>query len=47
MGVHRKEILTYLFFLHCINVRKRVKIIPHLCERKMHENVYKIIPHLR
>ena len=39
MGVHRnektKKNLTYLFFLHRINVRKRVKIIPHLRERKI------------
>ena len=36
MDVHRKEILTYLFFLHRINVRKRVKIIPHF-----HKNFHK------
>ena len=35
MGVHRKEILTYLFFLHRINVRKRIKIIPNLCEHRI------------
>ena len=34
MGVHRKKILTYLFFLHRINVRKRVKISPHLYEHR-------------
>ena len=35
MGVHKKKILTYLFFLHRINVRKRVKISPHLCEHRI------------
>ena len=35
MGVHRKAILTYLFFLRRINVRKRVKMIPNLCEHRI------------
>ena len=38
MGVHRKKILTYLFFLHHINVRKRVKIVPNLCEQRIDKN---------
>ena len=41
VSIHRKEIFNILDFLHRINVRKRVKIIPHLCEREMHENAYK------
>ena len=40
VGVHRKEILTYLFFLHRINVRKRVKIIPHLCEHRIDKKIF-------
>ena len=34
-----KKSLTYSVFLHRIIARKRVKIIPHLCECEMHENV--------
>ena len=40
MGVHRKEILTCLFFLHRINVRKRVKKIPHLCEHRIDKKFF-------
>ena len=41
-GVHTQEKnFNILDFFHRINVRKRVKIIPHLCERETHENVYK------
>ena len=40
MDVHRKEILTYLFFLYRINVRKRVKIIPNLCEHRIDKNFF-------
>ena len=39
MDVHRKKIFNIPVFLHHINIRKRGKIIPHLCEH--------IIPHLR
>ena len=35
MDVHRKKFLTYLFFLRRINERKRVKIIPSLCEHRI------------
>ena len=41
MDVHRKKkLLTNLFFLHYINVRKRVKIGPHLCEHRIDKNFF-------
>ena len=39
-GIHTQERnFNIPVFLHPINVRKRVKIIPHLCEHEMDENV--------
>ena len=38
MDVHKKKIFNIPVFLHHINIRKLVKIIPLLCERK--------VPHL-
>ena len=35
MDVHRKKTFNIPVFLHRINIRKRVKKIPHLCERKI------------
>ena len=35
MEVHGKENFNIPVFLHRINVCESVKIIPHLCERKM------------
>ena len=35
VSIHRKENFNILDFLHRINVRKRVKIIPHLFEREI------------
>ena len=37
MDVHRKENLTYPFFLHHKNARKRVKRIPHLYEHRINK----------
>ena len=34
MDVHRKKTFNIPVFLHHINIRKRVKIIPHLYEHR-------------
>ena len=34
MDIHRKKTFNIPVFLHHINIRKRVKIIPLLCEHR-------------
>ena len=46
MDVHRKKILAYLYFLHRINVRKRVKIFPNLCEHRIDKIFSQKISHI-
>ena len=51
MDVHRRKTFNIPVFLHHINIRKCVKIIPHLCEyridkifhRKFHRFFHRIV----